>query len=255
MRRPTDTAYTEIQAAFDHFNFALFEGTLPPCLLTLQREKQTCGYFSADRFVSMADGSFTDEIALNPAQFALVPIEEVMQTLVHEMVHLWQHRFGKPGRARYHNKEWADKMEAIGLMPSNTGRPGGMRTGDAMADYLIPGGRFDVACKELLSQSFRISWADRYPSWYFVNPVPSLGDGPAESQGGGIEWNEVSSALPHEAAPLALMADGVIIVPQARPAKRTKFTCPTCQANLWGKASLDVICGSCEVHFEPTGAA
>lgn len=41
-----------------------------------------------------------------------------MQTIVHEMVHLWQYEFGKPSHRTYHNKE-ADKM-AIGLMPSNT---------------------------------------------------------------------------------------------------------------------------------------
>ncbi|WP_162721499.1 SprT-like domain-containing protein, partial [Escherichia coli] len=82
-------------------------------LLHLQREKQTYGYFSPERFVN-SQGTRTDEIAMNPAYFAVCPPEEIMQTLCHEMCHLWQHHFGKPGRRGYHNKEWADFMEAIG---------------------------------------------------------------------------------------------------------------------------------------------
>lgn len=88
-----------------------------------------------------------------------------MQTLVHEMVHQWQAHFGKRGRGRYHNDEWADKMETIGLMPSSTGHPGGKRTGDHMADYAIKGGRFLRACQSLVSdESFRLSWYDRFPA-------------------------------------------------------------------------------------------
>jgi len=93
----------------------------------------------------------------HPSYFAVVPLLEVLQTLVHEMVHAWQFHFGKPGRRGYHNKEWADKMEAIGLMPSSTGKPGGARTGEKMADYAIPGGLFMQATDKLLTQDFKIS--------------------------------------------------------------------------------------------------
>jgi len=42
---PTHETYTELQLVFDTFNQRLFDGVLPPCLLTLQREKRTFGYF------------------------------------------------------------------------------------------------------------------------------------------------------------------------------------------------------------------
>jgi hypothetical protein len=51
--RPTTDTYTELLQAYDFFNVALFEGMLPSCLITLQREKHTCGYFSSGRFVSI----------------------------------------------------------------------------------------------------------------------------------------------------------------------------------------------------------
>lgn len=81
-RVPTHETYRELQQAYDHFNERLFDGQLPSCLITLQREKRTFGYFSAARFVS-DDGSTTDEIAMNPSYFAAMPIIETMQTLVH----------------------------------------------------------------------------------------------------------------------------------------------------------------------------
>ncbi|WP_425545071.1 hypothetical protein, partial [Caenispirillum bisanense] len=75
----------------------------------------------------------------------------------------WQHHHGKPGRGRYHNLEWAAKMEALRLMPSDTGAPGGKRTGDSVSDYVIEGGAFEAACMSLLTQDYTLSWPDRFP--------------------------------------------------------------------------------------------
>ena len=47
----------------------------------------TYGYFSGERWNSLT-GSLTDEIAMNPAHFASRSTDEVLSTLVHEMVHL-----------------------------------------------------------------------------------------------------------------------------------------------------------------------
>jgi predicted SprT family Zn-dependent metalloprotease len=161
MLNPTKQTYSEFQKAYDVFNRRLFKGKLPACLITLQRERAAYGYFSGDRFESR-NGETTDEIALNPVKFKTQPIEEVLSTLVHEMVHLWQHHFGKPGRGRYHNREWAEKMEEVGLCPSHTGKPGGKKTGDHMSDYIVKGGRFDKVTAELLRQGYSVSWMDRF---------------------------------------------------------------------------------------------
>ena len=56
---PTAKTYSELQVAYDTFNAALFDSALPPCLLTLQREKRTYGYFSARRFGTRS-GQTTD---------------------------------------------------------------------------------------------------------------------------------------------------------------------------------------------------
>ena len=42
--KPTKETYDRLQQAYEHFNKALFGGTLPNALITLQRRKGTFGY-------------------------------------------------------------------------------------------------------------------------------------------------------------------------------------------------------------------
>lgn len=226
---PTATTYKELQHVFDVLNRELFDGQLPPCLLTLQREKATLGYFSFKRFVSSRGGEVTDEIALNPAYFARIGLQEIVQTVAHEMVHLWQAHFGNPGRARYHNMEWANKMEAIGLMPSDTGEPGGRRVGQKMADYAIEGGRFLEVFNALATTEFRISWYDRYVA----------GGG----EGGHAPLSE------------ALSQSGLLVMPgeggNTRKPTRVKYLCHKTGDAVWGRPGLHIQCGTTGEDFVP----
>ena len=128
----------------------------------MQRHKGAYGYFSGERFASVGDPQeITDEIALNPAHFASRTPTATLSTLVHEMVHLWQHHSGKPSRTGYHNKEWAAKMREIGLIPSDTGQPGGKDTGQKVSHYIADGGRFAGACTAYLTTGAAILYSDR----------------------------------------------------------------------------------------------
>ncbi len=147
----TTQQYLSLDVAYQYFNKHLFNGGLPSCLITLQR-KNCYGYFAPDRFQGKnGNGNKkTDEIALNPDHFGRTD-KEVISTLVHEMCHLWQEHLGKPSRKSYHNKEWAAKMQEIGLMPSHTGEIGGKKTGQHMTHYIIDNGLFDKLSEDLLS--------------------------------------------------------------------------------------------------------
>lgn len=149
---PTGQTYGGLNGAYDFFNARLFDGRLPPCLITMQRHKGAYGYFAPERFGSRDGATVTDEIALNPSHFAERTMKDILSTLVHEQAHLWQQHFGKPSRGGYHNKEWAAKMHEIGLAPSNTGAPGGKETGQRMTHYIVEGGPFDLAFAELEKQ-------------------------------------------------------------------------------------------------------
>lgn len=251
--KPTEEAYAELLQAYDFYNAELFGGELPPCLITFQRQKRTFGYFSKGRF-GHRDTRKADEIALNPEYFVVVPMIEVLQTLVHEMTHLWQAHFGTPSRTCYHNMQWADKMEGMGLMPSETGMPGGKRVGQSMGDYPIAGGRFEQVTKRLISSGFAISWFDRYPAAtpekYVNNPqiiFSPQGSSDDESYDDDTETTttfaaacSLPAALPPEIANNQKEKD-------ENRSNRCKYTCPTCKINVWGKPKLRVACVDCAV--------
>lgn len=224
---PTAEAYAELDSAYGYFNSVLFAGALPKCLITLQRERKTYGYFSSERFVRRS-GERTDEIAMNPSYFALRSIEDVLSTLVHEMAHLWQAHFGKPGRGRYHNAEWAMVMDSLGLTPTDTGQEGGKWTGDRMTHLIVPGGPFARACADLMTSDFTLSWLDRFPPY-----SPFSSEDGEDLEGMGIEVQKSPK----------------------NKSNRIKYGCPNCEAKAWGKPGLALRCGSCEAGpaFEEVG--
>ena len=242
--KPTEESYGELQLAYDHFNKELFGGNLPPCLFTFQRRKSTYGYFSPNRFAN-DKGVRTHEIAMNPSYFAVVPVTKTLQTIAHEMTHLWHHHNGTPGRRGYHNLEWARKMEEIGLMPSNTGKPGGKKTGEQMDDYIIKGGRFEIAAKSLLSGSFGITWKDRFPDRESLRIA--LAPSPLDTCDGSVNVETDRVAISTLEA-LGIQVDQI----QApdNTSNRHKYSCPECGINAWGKPDLKLVCGDCDIRLE-----
>lgn len=222
MSKPTPETYTEFQTAYDFFNKRLFDNQLPDCLITYQRKAKTKGYFADGRFENTLNGKIIDEIAINPdyfrdansilktsseteSEFApKTSPKTILSTLVHEMCHLWQKYHGQPGRARYHNQEWAEKMLQLGLRPTDNGAFTGKMTGDRISHLIIPGGGFDQACDELLTK-IKIAWVDR--------------------------WTGKEN-------------------PGAKLKNKTKYVCPECKLNVWGKPELQIICGVCNRKLE-----
>tara|TARA_R100000900_G_scaffold85274_3_gene67056 strand:- start:13209 stop:13913 length:705 start_codon:yes stop_codon:yes gene_type:complete len=226
------------------------------------------GYASHKRWIN-GSKQMVDELAINPEYFLGHPLLEVMQTLAHEQCHIWQYHFGTPSRRTYHNREWADKMESIGLMPSTTGRPGGRRTGQSMNDYVIYGGAFQKAFYELRDRGFSLPWLDRRPH-------------PPQKHAAGVydrEGNPALSVIPDQEAAVLQEHLGVVFAPAlasdeeiqhpagapepapdnavllpvmpvaAKKATRIKYRCPGCGNQAWGKPAMALVCGDCETPF------
>lgn len=168
----TPKIYSELQGAYDFFNRRLFDGRLPDALIVLSHHRSAYGYFRSKPFVrrdevedamifveAQNEGSDEsaalersrpgiDEISLNIFTFKDRTREQILSTLVHEMVHLEQHHYGKPPKRPSHNKEWGAMMERVGLIPSATGAPGGKRTGRRVSHYIEEGGAFETCVGE-----------------------------------------------------------------------------------------------------------
>jgi predicted SprT family Zn-dependent metalloprotease len=159
MLKPTTELYAELQEIFDFFNQKLFIGELPNCLISLQRSKGAAGYFAYSSWEN-DKGKKIDEIALNPSNFKNKDLKTILSTFVHEMCHLWQSYFGKVGKNGYHNQEWAEKMQAIGLIPSHTGKRGGNQTGYKMSHFVLKDGLYEKSFNELEKLGGKMSWIE-----------------------------------------------------------------------------------------------
>jgi len=238
--QPTRELYEFFTAAYQHFNAALFDKRLAPCMLTVQRQKGCMGLFYPERWIAQ-NGTRCHELALNPTYFGACRLVELFQTLVHEQCHMWQQEHGRPSRSGYHNRQWADKMEAIGLMPSDTAEPGGRRTGQRMSDYPLSGGRFLAAAAEFLDGGDTLKWLDRYRaadsgrsgSWTNAGP-----DGRDEVPGELLYpvSSLLTSVQPEDLEPLSATTTK----------NKIKYTCPGCGCNVWGKAGLRIRCEDCD---------
>jgi len=247
--RATEQQYPLLQQAFDFFNGKLFDGLLPPCLITLQRRRHTRGYHSPRAFVNV-EGKVTDEIAMNPAYFAFRGLEETLSTLAHEMAHMWEWHFSKRPRAGYHSRAWADKMIQIGLVPSTTGAEGGAQTGDRVTHYIAEDGAFMRSAKELLATGYALRWYDRFPE-RVAEPMPAAPPAPEESRRGKIKPppppRHIVTIKPGD----AIQALGVPLVPRQSPqrAHKTRYVCGHCHAHVWGKPGLSIMCRECNQDF------
>jgi len=162
---PTVETYISLDEAFARLDEQLFDQELRGTLLiTLQRRGKVEAYFSRDKFIGRGEnGKTLHEIALNPAAFRNRDDEHILALLAHNMVHVNQLLADTAGSDGYHNLDWADRMEAIGLIPTSNGEIGGPRTGERVGHVIKKGDRFDMVCRALLADGRRIlRYEDRH---------------------------------------------------------------------------------------------
>lgn len=218
----TNQQFKALDNAYQYFNGELFDGQLPNCILNFSRKKGTHGFLAPYRWKEVGQEEFSiHEISLTPSTLYRTPIE-IFSTLVHEMVHLWQFEFGSPSRSGYHNKEWARKMEAVGLIPSNTGKEGGKKTGQSMTHYIEREGLYEVAFNKM-PQEYILP----FTSWdgEVIKLLSALGNG------------EGSTPTPPNKKRL---------VPKSK--NKVKYSC-SCLNNVWGKPNLNIRCEDCGELF------
>lgn len=210
--RPTETVCKELQGLFDVFNRYLFADELPDCMLTVDSLcRAAYGYFRPDAFTK-ATGEVIDQISLNPTYMTSRPMRDVAGTVAHEQAHQWVHRCsGERVTGGYHDKTWALKMESIGLMPSDTGLPGGKKSGYRMSHFPIPGGRFLAVVAALEAYGFALTWGQFQES---LAAGPGSGRSGRSGKGG-----------------------------RGKSKNKVKYVCAQCGQACWGSGTLSVICG------------
>lgn len=133
---------------FDLLNEEFFENALSRPTITIQSTPKAYGHFSlkADTWISKLGG--THEINIGAGTIAR-PIEEVVTTLLHEMVHYFNYENGIQDCSRggtYHNSKFKKAAESRGLIVSYSKKYGWAITSpsERILDFVIENDLKDI---------------------------------------------------------------------------------------------------------------
>ena len=133
---------------FDLLNEEFFENELSRPTITIQSTPRAYGHFSLreDTWVSKLGG--THEINIGAGTLAR-PIEEVVSTLLHEMVHYYNYERGIQDCSRgntYHNRKFKEEAECRGLIVEHSDKYGWSHTSpsDLLLDFVLENDLTDI---------------------------------------------------------------------------------------------------------------
>ena len=154
-RRKRYRACGDVEKIFRALNTKYFDGQLEEPIITIQSTPRAYGYVTVARAWNRGD---TTRHELNIGAGTLDrPIENVVATMLHECVHLWNLQTGVKDCGRggaYHNKKFRDEATARDLAISYDSRIGWSITEptEALCDFIIEQGWEDI-------QMNRIEWS------------------------------------------------------------------------------------------------
>ncbi len=121
---------------------------------------------------------------------------------------------------------------ALTLLPTDTGKPGGKTTGDKITHCITPGGTFEQVADQLLTQTYCISWVDRFA------------DAPADKISvEGVDSDELTT--------MGIQLGGND--PMTNNSNRAKYShiCSDQKpVSVWGKPDLELACVTCGCSYE-----
>ena len=196
---------------FDLLNAEYFENELSRPTITIQSTPKAYGHFSLkdDTWVSSIGNSH--EINIGAGTLAR-PIEEVIATLLHEMVHYCNYQNGIQDCSRgntYHNKRFKATAEACDLRIEYDPRIGWSITfpTEALIDFIVTQGWEDI----------RMGRMDGY-----ISGRPGRG---------------TSSGTGEPPKP-------------KKPSSTRKYICPNCKMSVRATREVNILCGDCLLKME-----
>lgn len=118
-------AISALEHIYNSLNADFYDGQLPVPIITVQSKPGTYGHFTTAKVWRKKDDSAYE---LNVAAEVLdKPIEETLDTILHEMTHLFCREHGIQDTSRggmYHNRRFREVAESHGLKCYQTGKYG-----------------------------------------------------------------------------------------------------------------------------------
>ena len=146
---------------FDLLNEEYFENALSRPTITIQSTPRAYGHFSLRDDTWLSKTGSTHEINIGAGTLSR-PIEEVTATLLHEMVHYYNHVNGIQDCSRgntYHNRKFRDAAEQRGLIIAHSDKYGWSHTspGDKLLQFCLDNNLTDILINRNEFTGFQIT--------------------------------------------------------------------------------------------------
>lgn len=201
-------AVGQLEKMYNIINADKFDGALPTPIITVQSKPGTWGHCTVGKVWKRKDGE-TYEMNI-AAEVLDRQIEEIIDTMIHEMIHLFCRENGIQEVSRggkYHNKRFKALAEEKGLMCVNAGQYGWNTQGtgnDALTEYALEKGWTEMKISRGTWQQIRIP------------TTGTAAHGGAETEGG------------------------------KRPSSTRKYVCPKCGMSARATRAVNIKCGDCD---------
>ncbi|MBQ6887674.1 MAG: SprT-like domain-containing protein [Lachnospiraceae bacterium] len=206
-----------LEYGFDVLNKVYFDGELPPIVITIMSAPRSNGHFTINREWRVAEERL-NEINIS-AEHLDRPIENIMATLCHEMVHYYCQLNGIQDTSqnyRYHNKNFKREAEKRGL---------------------------------LISQGKYIGWSITNPSPEFIEIIKSHGiEKPMDINRDGFQMDLAGVLGVLGGLPGADGANG-LAVPKKPKCSTRKYICLCCGNSFRATKDINVMCMDCDEQF------
>lgn len=193
-----------LEKMYRQLNMDKFENELEEPVITVMSTPRSYGHVTCGK-VWKAKDTYRYELNIGAGTLDR-PIEYVVSTLLHEMVHIYNLQNGIQDTSRgntYHNKKFKAKAESVGLVIDYDRKIGFSVTSpsEALIDYIIEQGWSDILLNRF--DLIRIS----------------TGTGAASSSGDDDN--------------------------QKKPSSTRKYICPKCGMSVRATKTVNLICGDC----------
>lgn len=193
---------------FDILNREFFESALSRPTITIQSTPKAYGHFSLNKDTWISKNGGTHEINIGAGTLSR-PIENVVSTMLHEMVHYFNYINGIKDCSRgntYHNKQFKSKAEACGLIITHSDTYGWSHTepSDTILQLVL-----DYDLSDILINR---------------NEMPTFATGTMGTKSGGSE----------------------IPIAPPRTSSTRKYVCPCCGMSIRATREVRIECMDCE---------
>lgn len=202
-------AVGQLEKIYNTLNTDLFGGALPVPIITVQSKPGTYGHCTTSKVWKNKD---SQQYEMNiAAEMLSVEIEEVLDTLIHEMVHLYCRENGIQEVSRggkYHNGKFKALAEEKGLVCYKAGQYGWNTQGhdnDKLTEMALEKGWSEIKISR---------------GWYQRISVPA----------GGTQSSSGAAMQPEGGK---------------RPSSTRKYQCPCCKNSVRATKTVNLICGDC----------